>query len=69
LVIDDQEVKRGDVLFRVDPERFQVALQQAEAIVDGKKEADMSAPRPSHGKLIESGQGPAGVARVGTAAA
>jgi RND family efflux transporter MFP subunit len=39
LVNDNQEVKRGDVLFRVDPERFQIALRQAEAIVDGKKAA------------------------------
>ncbi len=38
-VNDNQEVKRGDVLFRVDPERFQIALRQAEAIVDGKKAA------------------------------
>jgi len=39
LVNDNQEVNRGDVLFRVDPERFQIALRQAEAIVDGKKAA------------------------------
>jgi RND family efflux transporter MFP subunit len=39
LVNDNQEVKRGDVLFRVDPERFQIAVRQAEAIVDGKKAA------------------------------
>ena len=38
-VNDNQEVKRGDVLFRVDPERFQIALRQADAIVDGKKAA------------------------------
>ena len=30
-VIDNQEVKKGDVLFEIDPERFRIALQQAEA--------------------------------------
>ena len=39
LVNDNQEVRRGDILFRVDPERFQIAVRQAEAIVDGKKAA------------------------------
>lgn len=37
LVIDNQEVKRGDVLFRIDPERFRIALRQAEAVVEGKQ--------------------------------
>ena len=37
LVADNQVVKRGDVLFRIDPERFTLALRQAEAIVEGKK--------------------------------
>ncbi len=37
LVEDNQEVKRGDVLFRIDPERFTLALRQAEAMVEGKK--------------------------------
>jgi RND family efflux transporter MFP subunit len=37
LVQDNQEVRRGDVLFRIDPERFQVVLQQAEAQVAGKR--------------------------------
>ena len=30
-VHDNQEVKRGDVLFRIDPDRFALALRQAEA--------------------------------------
>ena len=30
-VADDQYVKRGDVLYRIDPERFQLAVAQAEA--------------------------------------
>lgn len=37
LVEDNQVVKRGDVLFRIDPERFTLALRQAEAMVEGKK--------------------------------
>ncbi|CAA2137763.1 HlyD family secretion protein [Methylobacterium bullatum] len=37
LVKDNQMVKRGDVLFRIDPERFTLALRQAEAMVEGKK--------------------------------
>src|SRR6476660_2922843 len=30
LVSDNQNVRRGDVLFRIDPERFTLALRQAE---------------------------------------
>lgn len=30
-VIDNQEVKKGEVLFEIDPQRFHIALQQAEA--------------------------------------
>jgi len=37
LVADNQVVKRGDVLFRIDPERFDLALRQAEAVVEGKQ--------------------------------
>ena len=37
LVEDNQVVKRGDVLFRIDPERFTLALRQAEAMVEGRK--------------------------------
>lgn len=37
MVQDNQVVKRGDVLFRIDPERFTLALRQAEAVVEGKK--------------------------------
>ena len=36
MVQDNQFVKRGDVLFRIDPERFTLALRQAEAMVEGK---------------------------------
>jgi multidrug resistance efflux pump len=37
LVRDNQSVKRGDVLFRIDQDRFSLALRQAEAVVAGKK--------------------------------
>ncbi|MER2264490.1 HlyD family secretion protein [Methylobacterium oxalidis] len=39
LVADNQAVRQGDVLFRIDPERFTLALRQAEAIVEGRKAA------------------------------
>ena len=37
LVEDNQVVKSGDVLFKIDPERFTLALRQAEAMVEGKQ--------------------------------
>jgi multidrug resistance efflux pump len=37
LVKDNQHVRRGDLLFRIDPERFSLALRQAEAVVASKK--------------------------------
>lgn len=37
LVEDNQMVKRGAVLFRIDPDRFALALRQAEAVVEGKR--------------------------------
>ena len=37
MVEDNQVVRRGDVLFRIDPERFTLALRQAEAMVEGRK--------------------------------
>lgn len=37
LVRDNQSVKQGDVLFRVDRARFAIALEQAEAAVEGRK--------------------------------
>lgn len=36
LVHDNQIVKRGDVLFRIDRARFALALQQADAAVEGR---------------------------------
>jgi multidrug resistance efflux pump len=40
LVHDNQTVKRGDVLFRIDPDRFELALAEADAAVAVRK-ADM----------------------------
>jgi RND family efflux transporter MFP subunit len=39
LVRDNQRVRRGDVLFRIDRARFELALQQAEAVVAGRRAA------------------------------
>jgi len=36
-VRDNQTVKRGDVLFRIDPERFELALAQADAAMASRK--------------------------------
>jgi len=37
LVADNQHVKKGDVLFRIDPERFRLALREAEAQVAARE--------------------------------
>jgi multidrug resistance efflux pump len=37
LVNDNQQVKRGDVLFRIDRARYDIALKQAEAALLGKR--------------------------------
>lgn len=37
LVHDNQPVRAGDLLFRVDPARFHIAVEQAEAVVAGRK--------------------------------
>jgi multidrug resistance efflux pump len=42
-VIDNQEVKKGDVLFEIDPQRFQIAKQQAEANLNAAKAAARAA--------------------------
>jgi RND family efflux transporter MFP subunit len=36
LVRDNQRVRRGDVIFRIDRARFALALQQAEAVIAGR---------------------------------
>ena len=37
LVRDNQTVRRGDVLFRIDPDRFKLALDQADAVAASRK--------------------------------
>ena len=37
MVVDNQRVKRGDVLFRIDPDRFELALAQADAVLASHK--------------------------------
>jgi multidrug resistance efflux pump len=37
MVHDNQTVKKGDVLFRIDPDRFELALAQADAVVASRK--------------------------------
>ena len=44
-VHDNQIVKKGDVLFRIDPARFQIALRNAQADVDSKLAAEQEAER------------------------
>ncbi|MGO6734241.1 efflux RND transporter periplasmic adaptor subunit [Rhizobium ruizarguesonis] len=44
-VQDNQRVKKGDVLFRVDRERFNIALAQAEAALEGSRAAMEQAHR------------------------
>lgn len=39
LVTDNETVKKGDILFRVDRERFSIALAQSEAALEGSKAA------------------------------
>jgi multidrug resistance efflux pump len=45
LVHDNQSVKQGQVLFRIDPARFQIALRDAQANVDSKLASSQEAER------------------------
>src|ERR1700758_1052437 len=45
LVHDNQVVKKGEVLFRIDPARFEIALRDAQANVDSKLAAAQEAQR------------------------
>ncbi|WP_115720068.1 efflux RND transporter periplasmic adaptor subunit [Gallaecimonas mangrovi] len=38
-VKDNQEVKKGDLLMRIDPDKYQIAVEQAQALVDARKAA------------------------------
>jgi multidrug resistance efflux pump len=48
LVHDNQSVKQGQVLFRIDPARFQIALRDAQASVDSKLAASQEAERETN---------------------
>ena len=45
LVRDNQPVRRGDVLFRIDRDRFALALQQAEAVLSSRHASLLQAQR------------------------
>jgi len=45
LVHDNQAVKKDEVMFRIDPARFQIALRDAQANVDGKLGTTQEAER------------------------
>ena len=56
-VTDNQRVKGGDVLFRIDPEPFELALQQAEAKLAGVGQsigANTAAVSSAQERLIEA---------------
>ena len=48
LVHENQAVKKGEVLFRIDPARFQIALRDAQANVDRKVSAKQEAERETN---------------------
>lgn len=55
-VTDNQKVKAGELLFRIDPEPYEIALKQAEARVDGvgqKMGVNTAAVASAQERLIE----------------
>jgi multidrug resistance efflux pump len=48
LVHDNQQVNEGEVLFRIDPARFRIALRDAQAVVDSKLAAAQEAERETN---------------------
>ncbi|MFC7473133.1 efflux RND transporter periplasmic adaptor subunit [Dankookia sp. GCM10030260] len=55
-VRDNQAVRRGEVLFRIDPDRFALALQQAEAVLSSRHASLLQAQREQqrYGRLDQS---------------
>lgn len=45
LVHDNQQIRRGDILFRIDRDRFALALQQAEAVLSSRHASLLQAQR------------------------
>jgi RND family efflux transporter MFP subunit len=56
LVLDNQTVRRGEVLFRIDRDRFALALQQAEAVLSSRHASLQQAQRDQqrYGRLDQS---------------
>jgi multidrug resistance efflux pump len=56
LVQDNQTVRKGDVLFRIDRDRFALALQQAQAVLSSRHISRMRAQRDQqrYARLDES---------------
>ena len=48
LVHDNEAVKKGQVLFRIDPARFEIALRDAQGNVDSKLAAEQEAERETN---------------------
>ncbi|MCT6871609.1 MAG: HlyD family secretion protein [Bartonella sp.] len=44
-VVDNQMVRKGDIIFKIDPERFELALEDAKAQIDNAKAAHDQAKR------------------------
>jgi multidrug resistance efflux pump len=56
-VTDNQKVKAGELLFRIDPEPYEIALKQAEAKVDGVGQtigANTAAVTSAQERLVEA---------------
>ncbi len=73
-VHDNQEVKVGEVLFEIDPARFQLALRQAEAVENARKTALLQARKEARrnaglGELVAQEAREQGQSRVEEAAA
>lgn len=56
-VVDNQRVKSGELLFRIDPEPYEIALRQADARVDGVGQsigANTAAVSSAQERLVEA---------------
>lgn len=53
-VIDNQPVHKGDILFTIDPERFELALAQAEAVAESRR-AGMQVAQTKFGRRARLG--------------
>ncbi len=53
-VVDNQPIHKGDVLFTIDPERFELALAQAEAVAESRR-AGMQVAQTKFGRRARLG--------------